>query len=181
MATHANIDRKEDTQMTKETQQADGLTSHLTQELDTEKSPFDRGWHVGVNQLAKSLCQEKNELDLKAWNYGYKCGEGYYLMKKYPLADAKDHFFFVEKISNTEIKRHTEILLENDMIKEISGVWHYRCFINSHTWFTPADCLLDAVAFVWDVFRIEKIKENLKQQANSKRFYLPVEQLAMSI
>ena len=33
MATHANIDRKEDTQMTKETQQADGLTSHLTQEL----------------------------------------------------------------------------------------------------------------------------------------------------
>lgn len=33
MATHANINRKEDTQMTKETQQADGLTSHLTQEL----------------------------------------------------------------------------------------------------------------------------------------------------
>ena len=82
-------------------------------------------------------------------------------MKKYPLADAKDHFFFLEKISNTDIKRHTEILVENNMIKEISGVWHYRCSFNLHTWFTPADCLLDAVAFVWDVFRIETIKENL--------------------
>ena len=101
-------------------------------------------------------------------------------MKKYPLNDAPDLLFLFEKPSHTTIKRHTEILLENNMIKEISGVWHYRCFINSHTWFTPADCLLDAVAFVWDVFRIEKIKENLKQPAKSN-FYLPVEQLAMSI
>ena len=46
---------------------------------------------------------------------------------------------------------------------------------------TGADCLLDAVAFVWDVFRIEKIKENLKQKTDNKRFCLPVEQLAMSI
>ena len=158
-----------------------GVASELNAELDTFKTPYDRGLYVGTNQLSKSLCQEKNELDLKAWNYGYKCGEEYYLMKKYPLADAKDHFFFLEKISNTDIKRHTEILVENNMIKEISGVWHYRCSFNLHTWFTPADCLLDAIAFVWGVFRIEKIKENLKQQANSKRFYLPVEQLAMSI
>ena len=33
MATHANINKKEDTQMQKETQQVAGLTSHLTQEL----------------------------------------------------------------------------------------------------------------------------------------------------
>lgn len=163
------------------TQIADGVASELNAELDTKKSPFCKGWHAGANQLAKSLCQEKNELDLKAWNYGYKCGEEYFLRNKYPLADAPDYLFFIEKVSNAQIKRHTEILLENDMIKEISGVWHYRCSFNLHNWFTPADCLLDAVAFVWDVFRIEKIKENLKQQANSKRFYLPVEQLAMSI
>ena len=168
--------------MTEKIEQASaGVASVLNAELDTFKTPYDRGLYVGTNQLSKSLCQEKNELDLKAWNYGYKCGEEYFLMKKYPLNDAPDHFFFLEKISNTAIKRHSEILIENNMIKEISGVWHYRCSFNLHTWFTPADCLLDAIAFVWGVFRIEKIKENLKQQANSKRFYLPVEQLAMSI
>jgi len=34
VATHANINRKEDTQMQKDTQTEDGLASHLTQELD---------------------------------------------------------------------------------------------------------------------------------------------------
>ena len=69
------------------TQIADGVASELNAELDTFKTPYDRGLYVGTNQLSKSLCQEKNELDLKAWNYGYKCGEEYFLMKKYPLND----------------------------------------------------------------------------------------------
>ena len=101
------------------TQQPLGVASDLNAELDTKKSPFCKGWHAGANQLAKSLCQEKNELYLKLWNYGYKCGEEYLLMKKYPLADAPDYMFFVEKLSNAQIKRHTEILVENNMIKEI--------------------------------------------------------------
>ena len=158
-----------------------GVASVLNAELDTFKTPYDRGLYVGTNQLSKSLCQEKTEQAIKEWNFGYKSGEEYFLMKKYPLNDAPDLLFLLEKPSHTAIKRHTEILIENNMIKEISGVWHYRCSFNLHTWFTPADCLLDAIAFVCGVFRIEKIKENLKQQANSKRFYLPVEQLAMSI
>ena len=46
----------------------DWVTSDLNAELDTFKTPYDRGLYVGTNQLSKSLCQEKNELDLKAWN-----------------------------------------------------------------------------------------------------------------
>ena len=78
MATHANIDKNTGVTDMSSTQTEAGLTSHLTQELDTEKSPFCKGWHAGVNQLEKSVCQEKNELELKAWNYGYKCGEEYF-------------------------------------------------------------------------------------------------------
>ena len=37
-----------------------GVASELNAELDTFKTPYDRGLYVGTNQLSKSLCQEKN-------------------------------------------------------------------------------------------------------------------------